>query len=50
MKKGCDLQGVLEPAEQPYVDIRVCSYRDGWKLLSIIIKRPVILVPPFFLI
>lgn len=29
MKKGFDLQGVLEPAEQPYVDVSICSYRDG---------------------
>lgn len=24
-----DLQGILEPEEQPYIDISVCSYRDG---------------------
>lgn len=43
------MQEVLEPAEQPYLDIRACSYRADWKLLSIIITRPVILATPFFI-
>lgn len=48
LKKGFDLQEVLEPVEQPFLDIRVCAYRADWKLLSIIITCPVILATPFF--
>lgn len=49
LNKAFDLQEVPEPAEQPYVDIRLCSYRADWKLLSIIIPSPVILATLFFI-